>query len=130
MTLCSTTQKMSSRAVQRRPCSARRSASQSRRFPFSPSIPPHPLFTSYICPHQPAAPAALCACVNLVCQQLGNYMGGANPSTMVAIVANMALPKLYAVSAMWTLNSRAAILQGAHRWRAPSFGTSEGAAGP
>lgn len=30
----------------------------------------------------------------------------ANAWTMIAIVANNALPKLYAVSALWTLNSR------------------------
>ncbi|KAJ7488839.1 hypothetical protein FB451DRAFT_1521513 [Mycena latifolia] len=55
---------------------------------------------------QSAAPAALCAFINLVSSQLAHRGAEANGPLMVSIITNMALPKLYAVSAMWTLNSR------------------------
>ncbi|KAF7333450.1 hypothetical protein MVEN_02361000 [Mycena venus] len=55
---------------------------------------------------QSAAPAALCALINLIGSQAGNASVSANGWTMCAIVANSILPKLYAISAMWTLNSR------------------------
>ncbi|KAJ7637805.1 hypothetical protein B0H17DRAFT_1216962 [Mycena rosella] len=55
---------------------------------------------------QSAAPAALCALINLVASQAGNKIATANAFSMVAIIANTLLPKLYAISAMWTLNSR------------------------
>ncbi|KAJ6600985.1 hypothetical protein DFH09DRAFT_1126404 [Mycena vulgaris] len=58
---------------------------------------------------QSAAPAALCAFINLVCSQVGRKTDVANARMMVAIIANLALPKLYAISAMWTLNSREGI---------------------
>ncbi|KAJ7654908.1 hypothetical protein B0H17DRAFT_1214147 [Mycena rosella] len=54
---------------------------------------------------QSAAPAAICALVNLICSQGGN-VGSATGFSMLAIIANTLLPKLYAISAMWTLNSR------------------------
>ncbi|KAJ6557929.1 hypothetical protein B0H19DRAFT_1261506 [Mycena capillaripes] len=53
---------------------------------------------------QTAAPAALCAMFNLIFSQI--Y------TTDVAIIStafNMALPKLYAISMMWTLNARRTI---------------------
>ncbi|KAJ7289642.1 hypothetical protein C8J57DRAFT_1278148 [Mycena rebaudengoi] len=58
---------------------------------------------------QSAAPAVLVALVNLVCSQLG-AVSASNGWIMGAIIANTALPKIYAISAMWTLNSRKRIL--------------------
>ncbi|KAJ7314617.1 hypothetical protein DFH08DRAFT_1041221 [Mycena albidolilacea] len=50
-----------------------------------------------------AAPAALCALINFA----GNMkMNSAPALMMINFIANMALPQLYAWSAMWTLNSR------------------------
>ncbi|KAJ6609031.1 hypothetical protein B0H10DRAFT_2065660 [Mycena sp. CBHHK59/15] len=54
---------------------------------------------------QSAAPAAFFAFLNL----LGTSAGGTtqvNSWHSLAIITNMALPKVYATSAMWTLNSR------------------------
>ncbi|KAJ7109608.1 hypothetical protein C8R43DRAFT_1139570 [Mycena crocata] len=53
---------------------------------------------------QTAAPAALCAMFNLIFSQL--YPGG---EVIISTAFNMALPKLYAVSMMWTLNARRTI---------------------
>ncbi|KAJ7734546.1 hypothetical protein DFH07DRAFT_988865 [Mycena maculata] len=53
---------------------------------------------------QTAAPAALCAMFNLIFSQV--YPGGV---AIVSTAFNMALPKLYAVSMMWTLNARRTI---------------------
>ncbi|KAJ6562613.1 hypothetical protein B0H19DRAFT_1145147 [Mycena capillaripes] len=53
---------------------------------------------------QSAAPGAVCALANLVGSQAG--VNGTLAWTMVAIMTNNWLPKLYALSAMWTLNSR------------------------
>ncbi|KAK7030048.1 hypothetical protein R3P38DRAFT_892389 [Favolaschia claudopus] len=59
---------------------------------------------------QSAAPAAICALINLIVNQiLGASGDGLNGMTSVAIICSVILPKLYAVSAMWTLNSRKAI---------------------
>ncbi|KAJ6555454.1 hypothetical protein DFH09DRAFT_1165406 [Mycena vulgaris] len=55
---------------------------------------------------QSAAPAALCALINLVSSQAGSKSDTANGWSMAAIISNELLPKLYAISAMWTLNSR------------------------
>ncbi|KAJ7888559.1 hypothetical protein B0H14DRAFT_3855940 [Mycena olivaceomarginata] len=55
---------------------------------------------------QSAAPAAFCALINLVCSQAGNTSATSNGWSMCAIISNTILPKLYAISAMWTLNSR------------------------
>ncbi|KAJ6595122.1 hypothetical protein DFH09DRAFT_1413052 [Mycena vulgaris] len=55
---------------------------------------------------QSAAPAAVCALINLVCSTSGSKDATANVSSMLAIISNNILPKLYAISAMWTLNSR------------------------
>ncbi|KAJ7666371.1 hypothetical protein B0H17DRAFT_1210691 [Mycena rosella] len=53
---------------------------------------------------QTAAPAALCAMFNLIFSQVNP--GG---SGITSTAFNMALPKLYAVSMMWTLNARRTI---------------------
>ncbi|KAJ7135442.1 hypothetical protein C8R43DRAFT_894181 [Mycena crocata] len=53
---------------------------------------------------QTAAPAAICAMFNLIFSQL--YNGN---DSLVSTAFNLALPKLYAVSMMWTLNARRAI---------------------
>ncbi|KAF7326064.1 hypothetical protein MKEN_00457700 [Mycena kentingensis (nom. inval.)] len=53
---------------------------------------------------QTAAPAALCAMFNLIFSQL--YPGG---DAIISTAFNMALPKLYAISMMWTLNARRSI---------------------
>ncbi|KAF9457861.1 hypothetical protein BDZ94DRAFT_1272121 [Collybia nuda] len=50
---------------------------------------------------QTAAPAAICAMFNLMLTQI--YTGSEN---LVAVGLNQLLPKLYAVSMMWTLNAR------------------------
>ncbi|KAJ7668027.1 hypothetical protein B0H17DRAFT_1210180 [Mycena rosella] len=52
---------------------------------------------------QTAAPAAICAMFNLIFSQVnaGN--------SLISTAFNMALPKLYAVSMMWTLNARRTI---------------------
>ncbi|KAJ6495188.1 hypothetical protein C8R45DRAFT_823996 [Mycena sanguinolenta] len=55
---------------------------------------------------QSAAPAAICALINLISSQASARSGGVNVGQMLAIIANSILPKLYAISAMWTLNSR------------------------
>ncbi|KAF8198212.1 hypothetical protein K438DRAFT_1966951 [Mycena galopus ATCC 62051] len=55
---------------------------------------------------QSAAPAAVCALINLVCSQAGSNSDAVNAWSMLAIISNTMLPKLYAISAMWTLNSR------------------------
>jgi len=51
---------------------------------------------------QTAAPATLCAMLNLIFSQV--YTGD---DGVVATAFNMAMPKLYAISMMWTLNGRA-----------------------
>ncbi|KAJ6562186.1 hypothetical protein B0H19DRAFT_1259767 [Mycena capillaripes] len=53
---------------------------------------------------QTAAPAAICAMFNLVFSQ--KNPGG---SGIISTAFNLALPKLYAVSMMWTLNARRTI---------------------
>ncbi|KAJ7127650.1 hypothetical protein C8R44DRAFT_873471 [Mycena epipterygia] len=60
---------------------------------------------------QSAAPAALCTLLNLIGSQGSGRIaemtnGGTSAWTMLALMSNFALPKLYALSAMWTLNSR------------------------
>ncbi|KAH8827607.1 hypothetical protein DL96DRAFT_1104443 [Flagelloscypha sp. PMI_526] len=55
---------------------------------------------------QSAAPAALCALINLIVTQIGNGDLTPSASKFVAIACNEALPKLFAISALWTLNSR------------------------
>ncbi|KAJ6595129.1 hypothetical protein DFH09DRAFT_1413056 [Mycena vulgaris] len=55
---------------------------------------------------QSAAPAAVCELINLICSTSGNKDATANVSSMLAIISNNILPKLYAISAIWMLNSR------------------------
>ncbi|KAF7315753.1 hypothetical protein MIND_00091200 [Mycena indigotica] len=59
---------------------------------------------------QSAMPGALCAMITLITSQLGGPSRGATPATMLTIISSNLLPKLYALSAMWTLNSRHRIL--------------------
>ncbi|KAF7315756.1 hypothetical protein MIND_00091500 [Mycena indigotica] len=59
---------------------------------------------------QSAVPGAVCAMVTLISSQIGDKSIPARPSTLVSIISSSLLPKLYALSAMWTLNSRRAIL--------------------
>ncbi|KAJ7739154.1 hypothetical protein B0H16DRAFT_1891120 [Mycena metata] len=59
---------------------------------------------------QSAAPAAVCALISLV-GTLAWDRTTPNAYVMLAIIANNVLPKLYAISAMWTLNSRSSIRQ-------------------
>ncbi|OCB85766.1 hypothetical protein A7U60_g7117 [Sanghuangporus baumii] len=56
---------------------------------------------------QTMTPAAICALCNLIFSQV---YGG--ESKLVSAAFNMALPKLYAISMMWTLNARRAIRYG------------------
>ncbi|KAJ7612148.1 hypothetical protein FB45DRAFT_1117911, partial [Roridomyces roridus] len=55
---------------------------------------------------QSAAPAAMCAFINIVCSQISSPQVVPGPAALLATLANNSLPKLYALSAMWTLNSR------------------------
>ncbi|KAJ6619269.1 hypothetical protein B0H10DRAFT_2163983 [Mycena sp. CBHHK59/15] len=57
---------------------------------------------------QTAAPAALCAMFNLMFSLIfaQTYPGGV---AFIATTFNLALPKLYAISMMWTLNARRSI---------------------
>ncbi|KAJ7206338.1 hypothetical protein GGX14DRAFT_457611 [Mycena pura] len=55
---------------------------------------------------QSSAPAAVCALVNFACNVGSSRTGGSNRFGAVAIVSNQLLPTLYAISAVWTLNSR------------------------
>ncbi|KAJ6595231.1 Tubulin/FtsZ, GTPase domain-containing protein [Mycena vulgaris] len=57
-----------------------------------------------------AAPAAFCAMLNLIFSQVNP--GGTG---ITSIAFNMALPKLYAVSMLWTLNARRTIRSAAAR---------------
>ncbi|KAJ7032420.1 hypothetical protein C8F04DRAFT_1261959 [Mycena alexandri] len=54
---------------------------------------------------QTAAPASFCAFLYLVFSQLDISTGTPAPSSIMTIF-NMPLPKLYAISMMWTLNAR------------------------
>ncbi|KAJ7443130.1 hypothetical protein FB451DRAFT_1568741 [Mycena latifolia] len=59
---------------------------------------------------QSAAPAAVCALISLIGTVAWNRQTP-NAYVMLAIIANNVLPKLYTISAMWTLNSRRSIRQ-------------------
>ncbi|KAJ7819529.1 hypothetical protein B0H13DRAFT_2378322 [Mycena leptocephala] len=59
---------------------------------------------------QSAAPAAVCALISLVGTVAWDRKTP-NAYVMLATIANNVLPKLYAISAMWTLNSRRRIHQ-------------------
>ncbi|KAF7349112.1 hypothetical protein MVEN_01433400 [Mycena venus] len=73
---------------------------------------------------QSAAPAVVCALIALVA---GLVWDRTTPSAyiMVAIIANHMLPKAYAISAMWTLNSRKKICR-AHLIGPQSSSTTAG----
>ncbi|KAJ7621219.1 hypothetical protein FB45DRAFT_137659 [Roridomyces roridus] len=58
---------------------------------------------------QSAVPAVVCALINLVANRANSKAQVAVAGTMLSIISNNALPKLYALSAMWTLNSRQGI---------------------
>ncbi|GLB44884.1 hypothetical protein LshimejAT787_1802210 [Lyophyllum shimeji] len=62
---------------------------------------------------QTAAPASLCAMLNLIMTQthldVDKLLGQQN---LISIAFNQALPKLYAFSMMWTLNARRSIRAG------------------
>ncbi|KAJ6540608.1 hypothetical protein B0H19DRAFT_1381646 [Mycena capillaripes] len=60
---------------------------------------------------QSASPAAICAFLNLIASQISPSTRSLNEWTMLAIIMNSWLPKLYAFSALWTLNSRKGIAQ-------------------
>ncbi|KAJ7730135.1 hypothetical protein B0H16DRAFT_1893645 [Mycena metata] len=59
---------------------------------------------------QSAAPGALCALVNFVAtiSEIGSpaITPGPTPAFVISMIANIMLPKLYAMAAMWTLNYR------------------------
>ncbi|KAJ7842795.1 hypothetical protein B0H14DRAFT_1022023 [Mycena olivaceomarginata] len=77
----------------------------------------------------PAAPAALCALINLVSGQVsgsGNTTDAGNGWLTVGIISNCILPKLYAMSAMWTLNSRNAIRLAGGNGQTTSSGNGPG----
>ncbi|KAF8152876.1 hypothetical protein K438DRAFT_2079017, partial [Mycena galopus ATCC 62051] len=59
---------------------------------------------------QSAAPAVVCALITLVGTVAWNRTTP-DAYVMLAIIANNVLPKLYAISAMWTLNCRRSIRQ-------------------
>ncbi|KAF7349116.1 hypothetical protein MVEN_01433800 [Mycena venus] len=59
---------------------------------------------------QSAVPAVLCALISLVGTLAWNRTTP-NAYVLLAVIANNVLPKLYAISAMWTLNSRRNIRQ-------------------
>ncbi|KAJ7127670.1 hypothetical protein C8R44DRAFT_616388, partial [Mycena epipterygia] len=79
---------------------------------------------------QSAAPAAICACINLLGSQVGKKIGSGsvfNGWTLLAITSSFALPKLYAISAMWTLNSRRSLRLG--RSNGQNTSSTEGTSG-
>ncbi|KAJ7738212.1 hypothetical protein B0H14DRAFT_493175 [Mycena olivaceomarginata] len=57
---------------------------------------------------QTAAPAALCTAINFFAVEvnIAKAAHSAEVYALIAVLANEVLPKLYAVSAMWTLNAR------------------------
>jgi hypothetical protein len=59
---------------------------------------------------QSAAPAAVCALISLV-DTVAWDQKTINAYVILGMIANNVLPKLYAISAMWTLNSRRRIRQ-------------------
>ncbi|KAJ6554866.1 hypothetical protein B0H19DRAFT_1377543 [Mycena capillaripes] len=56
---------------------------------------------------QSAAPASACALINFIAtMQLSRTGDWVRTEMLLSDIANMMLPKMYAISAMWTLNSR------------------------
>ncbi|KAJ7825089.1 hypothetical protein B0H14DRAFT_3727016 [Mycena olivaceomarginata] len=60
---------------------------------------------------QSAAPAVLCALISLISTLSWDSPINPNAYIMLALIANNVLPKVYAISATWTLNSRRKIRQ-------------------
>jgi hypothetical protein len=58
---------------------------------------------------QSAAPAVVCALIAFVASVAFLTTPGPNAYGLLIIIANNVLPKAYAISAMWTLNSRKSI---------------------
>ncbi|KAF7307362.1 hypothetical protein MIND_00530300 [Mycena indigotica] len=61
---------------------------------------------------QTAAPGAVCAMINLITSRLASTPNPYNTSLLISVIATDILPKIYALSAMWTLNSRRSIRVG------------------
>ncbi|KAF7307375.1 hypothetical protein MIND_00531600 [Mycena indigotica] len=61
---------------------------------------------------QTAAPGALCAMMNLITSRTSDKPDPYNVSLMLSVITTDMLPKIYAFSAMWTLNSRRSIRLG------------------
>ncbi|KAJ7450416.1 hypothetical protein FB451DRAFT_1527572 [Mycena latifolia] len=57
---------------------------------------------------QTAAPSTFCAMIYLIFSQINIPTGTPTPSSIMTVF-NMPLPKLYAISMMWTLNARRSI---------------------
>ncbi|KAJ7645083.1 hypothetical protein DFH06DRAFT_1425763 [Mycena polygramma] len=56
---------------------------------------------------QSAAPAAIAAAINFVaCMELNSSADWIRPQLIISEISNMMLPMMYAITAMWTLNSR------------------------
>ncbi|CAK5270531.1 unnamed protein product [Mycena citricolor] len=68
---------------------------------------------------QSALPGAVCTLINLIASQTSPSWSGAggpqDPAAAATIVSNELLPKLYAFSAMWILNSRKSLRKELHR---------------
>ncbi|KAJ7279354.1 hypothetical protein C8J57DRAFT_1569957 [Mycena rebaudengoi] len=55
---------------------------------------------------QSAAPVTLCALANFICQTLYLHNASLDATALWILLTGMMLPKIYAISALWTLNSR------------------------
>ncbi|KAJ7279341.1 hypothetical protein C8J57DRAFT_1712437 [Mycena rebaudengoi] len=55
---------------------------------------------------QAAVPVTLCALANFICQALYLHHTSIDATILCILVSGMMLPKVYAISALWTLNSR------------------------
>ncbi|KAJ7279301.1 hypothetical protein C8J57DRAFT_1712412 [Mycena rebaudengoi] len=55
---------------------------------------------------QSAVPVTLCALANFICQVLYLHNTSLDATLLCIILTSMMLPKVYVISAMWTLNSR------------------------
>ncbi|KAJ7279338.1 hypothetical protein C8J57DRAFT_132685 [Mycena rebaudengoi] len=55
---------------------------------------------------QSAVPVTLCALANFICQALYLHHASIDATVLCILLTGMMLPKVYAISAMWTLNSR------------------------
>ncbi|KAJ7725724.1 hypothetical protein B0H16DRAFT_1594076, partial [Mycena metata] len=79
---------------------------------------------------QSAAPGAFCALVDFAATihiiRSAAITSGPTLAFVISVIANIMLPKLYAIAAMWTLNSRDEILSAATRLEFPSFGPERG----